>query len=1655
MNNDQLPIAQAAQVLPIESIESAVPEQICAQLTLSTEDLSAALSACVSLENDDPAILETSENYINQVLDIRESAKMAGLSGLQVVCTFVNNNWKAFIIQEKDQKVAIQTYFEQWPAKVLEYLQEPSEGAGHLVSFMQDTGWPVPLKAKAASHLLSLLTTKAAEPTEEQVSETPPPESAEAASHLLSLLTTKAAEPTEEQVSETPPPESIDLIAPDVLELICAQLKDSTDELSAALSACVSLENDDPAGLETSENYTNQVEALWEAAEMAGLSGLQEVCTFVNDNWMAFSLQDKDQKVAIQTYFEQWPAKVLEYLQEPSEGAGRLVSFMQDAGWPAPLEAEAANHLLTQLTTKAAEQTAASGEVSDTQPPESIDLIAPDVLELICAQLKDSTEDLSSALSACVSLENDDPARLEISENYTNQVEALWEAAEMAGLSGLQEVCTFVNENWMAFSLQDKDQKVAIQTYFEQWPAKVLEYLQEPSEGAGRLVSFMQDAGWPAPLEAEAANHLLTQLTTKAAEQTAASGEVSDTQPPESIDLIAPDVLELICAQLKDSTEDLSSALSACVSLENDDPARLEISENYTNQVEALWEAAEMAGLSGLQEVCTFVNENWMAFSLHDKDQKVAIQTYFEQWPAKVLEYLQEPSEGAGRLVSFMQDAGWPVPLEAEAASHLLTMLTASEEVSETPPPVALPIDVDTQSLNIEPKSRNTQQDNEDDDDKIKISLDHELLEMLRNELESAKEELATELNKFSTLANTDVALVEASEKYTEIVQNLSRASSLLRFEGLQTVCAFIISNVSALSVANTEARAEAKKLLEAWPNLVLAYLHTPNDSVIPMVNHFRDPQWAKPLSDDKAQSLLNQVIEVSRPNKQKPKRPPPQPEDVVINIPGDIDQQLWEAYLQETPDNAAQFSAIIQEIIQNPETSQIKEAQRLAHSLKGSSNIIGIKAIANIAHPLEDSLEYLATNHLVPPKALTDMMVEAADCLENMVETLSSAQPETPPEALSVLQSVVDWANRIDEGDIDAQPIDETNTQTFASTAPKPTATAAGTPEPVLKVPTKTIDELMRLVGELSISVGQIKEKLKHLMLSTHSLSDQNLILQQRTFDLEELVDVRGVTGVRSQKTAETKLEDEFDPLEFEEFNELHSVAHSFIESIADNRELGMSIRDDLIELETMFVHQERLNKDFETNIMKSRMVSVNNLVGRLQRNVRQTCRMTGKQAELVLSGTDVMIDSEVLNNLADPLQHILRNAIDHGIEKDAKERTLQGKPEAGQIQLSFYREGNNVVVKCEDDGQGLNYSNIRETAIQRGLITENQALTKQELARLILLSGFSTKSGVTQVSGRGVGMDVVHSNISQMKGILDLTSETGKGTTILIKLPMTLVTVHVLLVRIGERKFGIPTNYLEQALAPGVGEINKVGNEISLKIDKNMYALKYLANLLNVPGDMLDIKEEESYPVILAHEETGITAVIVDEFLDTHDLVMKSMGKYVRKIHGVAGASILGDGSLVPLLDLPDLLRSPMQAVMSSYQAVPQAEEAVSGGLPRILIVDDSFSVRKALSLLVEEAGFETLLAKDGVEAIEILNQKQPNVMLVDMEMPRMDGLELTAHVRANQATQKLPIFMITSRTTEKHREQAKAAGVDVYLTKPYQNSDLLNLIEQALEN
>jgi len=1617
----------------------------------------------IAAEAGSEALLEAVMSYTENVQVFWEAAEQAGFSGVNEVCTFINDNIMALGFEPVSRREAARSVLSAWPQLMVVYLQAPQTGSEALVNNLQNAGWSAPLDEANALILKENLIAIQPRSTDVQ-----------------SPMASKSFESLTDDISESQGSKQevmpyLEVTIPNAQLLI---QKINEGENARLIEELIVAEDGSEALLEAVMSYTENVQVLWEEAEQAGLDGLTEVCTFINDNIMALGFEPVSRREAARLVLSAWPQLMVVYLQAPQTGSEALVNNLQNAGWSAPLDDTKALILKEKLMARTDVQSpiasksfeSLTDDISESQGSKQeimpeLEVTIPNA-QLLIQKINEGENAL--LIEELIAAEDGSEALLEAVMSYTEYVQILWEEAEQAGLDGLTEVCTFINDNLMALAGEPVSTREGARTVLAEWPSKIVAYLQKPKIEADVLVNHLQNTHWPTKLDA--ASSLLEKLirpqtTVHSLIDTTTDSAVPGIVEEEVLQLLSQDILELVCNQISDSKEGFTAAIEVCVSMENEAEAFLEAIEDYTNKVQDIWDVAEMASLAGLQEVCTFVNDNLMAFSILDKSQRIKTQTYFEKWPVEVLEYLQSPTTGAPNLVSFMQDSGWPSPLEASLAPDLLTTLLTKPQqagTDATPPSEAVAMETSTHVIEVLPPL--------DLEVSGEISLGNlEVLEILISELEFAKEDLTTALNKMIQHNAGESATTEALENYTCVMHRLYAASEMLGLEGLQAFCTFIIDNITALSIQDQAHKTQAKKVLEEWPALVLAYLAKPADSVIALINLLRQTTWAQPLTDEAAVALFNQLTAGSTVEEESDefeayqRQTTAQPEDVLLTIPEELNRELLEAYLQETPQHAGDFSTCIQNIIQNPEIAEIERAQRIAHTLKGSSNILGIKGIANIAHHLEDTLEYLAKHQIVPPEELTNTMVEAADCIEIMVDALLG-QDDPPQQAQQVLQSVLDWANRIDKGKLDAPPPRET-TESAAPTpvkaepkkaeADKPATDAApSTPEQVLRVPTKTIDELMRLVGELSISVGQIQERLKQVMHNTRTLTDQNLRLQQKTFELENLVDVRGITGVENGYPKTAQHENEFDPLEFEEYNELHSVAHSFIESIVDNRELAMSVREDLVELETMFIHQDRLNKEFQNNIMTTRMVQVNTILSKLQRNVRQTCRMTGKKVELIVEGTDILIDSEVLNNLGDPLQHILRNAIDHGIE-NADERTLLGKPESGSIKLSFYREGNNIVVKCEDDGQGLNYTNIRFTAIQRGLITETQELTDQELARLILMSGFSTKSGVTQVSGRGVGMDVVHTNIRQMKGTLDLMSKTGQGTTILIKLPMTLVTVHVLLVRVSNSRYGIPTNNIEQALAPGVGEFYQVGDEMTLKMGKNIYALKSLASLLNLPSVREKNDENETRPIILVRQETGITAVVVDELLDTHDLVMKSMGNYVKNLHGVAGASILGDGALVPLLDLPELLRSPMQAAMSSMPQL-QDEQAMPAGpvtIPHIMIVDDSLSVRKSLSLLVEDAGFETQLAKDGLEAIEMMNQTRPNVMLVDMEMPRMNGLELTAHVRANQATQNLPIFMITSRTTEKHREQAKNAGVNAYLTKPYQDTELLDLIDKAL--
>jgi chemosensory pili system protein ChpA (sensor histidine kinase/response regulator) len=593
--------------------------------------------------------------------------------------------------------------------------------------------------------------------------------------------------------------------------------------------------------------------------------------------------------------------------------------------------------------------------------------------------------------------------------------------------------------------------------------------------------------------------------------------------------------------------------------------------------------------------------------------------------------------------------------------------------------------------------------------------------------------------------------------------------------------------------------------------------------------------------------------------------------------------------------------------------------------------------------------------------------------------------------------------------------------------------------------VPADLVDELLRQAGEAMILNGQLYDRLERTVQQMRSVRAQNAILQQMVLELEHLVNIRGITSPLLHRT----MAGEFDPLEMEQYNELHTVSRRLFEAVTDTREMNQEVEFSLVTLNGLLTDQHKVQRENEETIMRTRMVPVNTIASRLQRSVRQTCRLTGKEAALVLSGGETLIDSNVLGNMVDPLMHLLRNAVDHGIEWP-EERELIGKPKTGNIALDFTREGNTIVMRCRDDGAGMDFANIRHTALERGLIRDNQLLSEEELGRLTLQPGFSTRSQTTQVSGRGIGMGAVYNRVQELKGSLHIQSEANQGCQIELRLPVTLMSTHGLLVRAGEDVLAVSDRGVEQILYPGMGKPGQMGSKSTYQIGEEVFEATTLTALLHLPPDRRR-EQRISYPALLVREESDRRRVVfVQEVVDSLALVVKNLGRYIPAIKGIVGATILGDGSVAPVLDLPDLLRSPARG----YAGPVAREEAVSTAdmtAPVALVVDDSLSARRALADFVKDLGFEVRTAGDGLEAVAIIDHKVPDILLVDLEMPRMNGLELTSHVRSRDDAAHLPVIMITSRSTEKHRQSAAQAGVDAYLIKPFADDELASHIQQ----
>lgn len=919
-----------------------------------------------------------------------------------------------------------------------------------------------------------------------------------------------------------------------------------------------------------------------------------------------------------------------------------------------------------------------------------------------------------------------------------------------------------------------------------------------------------------------------------------------------------------------------------------------------------------------------------------------------------------------------------------------------------------------------------------------------------------------------TTASGDDPPLMEALEDYATQLERIGQTAELIGMTGLSAWCATLNGILPGVIFLEGEARSQACQHLASWPALVDRYLEKPADfdASMALAEYLASPAFAQPFDENASVALIESLT-----------TPPVVPEelmaqlasaeapvsvsieDISLAVPDNADRDVYAAFIDEAPSNVEQFSALTSKIAAGlADVEDLRSAKRIAHSFKGSANIVGIRGIATLGHHTEDVLEYFEKNPVRPPRALGRTLVSASDCLAQMVGYLRGDE-SAPENAFEVLNEIVAWANKVKSGEI-ASMADDANVEVFLapSDAPRPAVTAAATePEAqaTLRVPVNTVDEIFRLVGEMTTKIVQLESQVANMNARASALLAQNLVVQQRVIDMEKLVMLRGMSLTR----ADAGGNESFDPLELDRYNELHGATRSLVEVTTDTREMTNNLEAGMARLRIEVAQHANINKELQYQVVATRLAPVSVLTARLMRNVRQTCQQTGKQAELAITGGEIQVDGDVLNKLADPLLHLLRNAVDHGIELP-EDRAAAGKPVAGTINLDFSRQGSGIVVSIRDDGKGLDYGRIRAKAIDRDLIHADQQLTRPELARLVLLPGFSTKEQVSEISGRGVGMDVVATRLANIKGTVELSSEPGHGCEVVLRFQASLATQHSLLVEAGKQIFAIPIHYIKEAFPGGLGQVKQIKDskqpegagegEWHFIIRDESFPIRDLAPLIGLPSPSPNAELFSVMPKMLIRTMHGTMAVLADRLIDSRSVMVKNMGKYLSQVHGISGVTIMGDGALVPLLNLPELLAEPIAVTAAAADLAAAARLQAR----RILVVDDSLSVRKGLMQLLQDAAYEVKGAGDGMEAIRALESFEPHLVCTDMEMPNMNGMELAQHLRMEESTRHLPIIMITSRSTEKHREQAMRAGVDFYLTKPYTDADLLKHVHNALQ-
>jgi chemosensory pili system protein ChpA (sensor histidine kinase/response regulator) len=602
-----------------------------------------------------------------------------------------------------------------------------------------------------------------------------------------------------------------------------------------------------------------------------------------------------------------------------------------------------------------------------------------------------------------------------------------------------------------------------------------------------------------------------------------------------------------------------------------------------------------------------------------------------------------------------------------------------------------------------------------------------------------------------------------------------------------------------------------------------------------------------------------------------------------------------------------------------------------------------------------------------------------------------------------------------------------------------------------MLRVRADLVDRLVNQAGEVAIARSRIEGEVRALRGAIQDLTDNVGRLRRQLREIE----IQAESQMQSHEGQAQAAGHAFDPLEFDRFTRFQEVTRMMAESVNDVQTVQQNLVHVMDSTDAALAAQARLNRDMQQDLMRVRMVPFASLAERLHRIVRQSAKELGRRASLDLRGAQVELDRSVLERITAPLEHMLRNAVAHGIEPPQR-RTDAGKPAIGEIRLDVSQEGNEVVLVLADDGAGLDFERALARAREMGLPGASDNPSRAEIADYIFLPGFSTAAEVSELSGRGVGMDVVRNEVASLGGRVDVGSEPGKGTRFAIHLPLTLAVTQAVLVKSGGRTYAIPTVMVQRVMQMPKAELERLrgpgdarsrdGGE-ALEWQGRRYRFHELAALLGVPCPEAD--GARPGPALFVGSGAHSVAVHVDEIVSSgEEIVVKAVGPHIGRIAGITGATVLGSGDIV-------LILNPVQlALREERPPAPPAEPAPAAPVPPlVLVVDDSLTVRKITGRLLERQGYRVATARDGVEALELLQDTVPAAMLVDVEMPRMDGFDLTRNVRGDARLAAVPIIMITSRTADKHRQYAREIGVDHYLGKPFREDELLERIARFI--